>query len=216
MTFLQKVKNLVIIVTTCVLSLQARKPSILIPHVATSVWTGVDTHALNLYRTLQQNGHIVHFVTADDHMQKKLDCHNLTYYTFSPERSLREALSAKILDICVHNLIDIIICNETTSMGCVQMIEKRLAKIIYTQHLPLSERCPAAHTFRKIDAIIGVSPDITASLHSCSTIKKWGNIKKIVNIPPFLDLDQFLNFKPTQSRYDFFYKTLKLLKKIQM
>ncbi len=125
-----------------------------------------------------------------------------------------EGLNPSIFDIintCKDLHPSTIICNWMDQLpNCIKAAKNHSAHTIYMHHTPKdSFTADEIMQLNQTNGIITVSPTLAMHLKK---LQETGviTVKHLEHIAPFWDEDQFLGFKPTRSKKDFFINQLQL------
>jgi len=179
-------------------------PRVLLVHFKTKYWGGIENHTLNRYKMLIKNGYYANILVAPGSLMESV----VTQLGLPSRKLADKHISDDIYNACKELAIDIIMCPSSITLHAAKKVAKKLPlKIIGVRHVPVTGTYKLAiDSWKKLDGVIAVSPEITAYFNHVNKIKNLG-IKNIMYIPPFFDEDKFFNFFTKDLENNFLTRT---------
>jgi len=217
-----KLKNLLVL-TSFFLVLQAfghikpedkvtEKPQVIILNLSSTLWSGITTHVLNLYKTLEKNGYPV-AIFSNKSSPSRL---NQALKELNTSIQQDSELLGFLENICKQNKQVFILCNKREDLIRAQKIKRSLSsysssfsstglpiKIIFFQHMDDIQNIHNVQELKDINCVVGISQNLVDTFNTLNTEHNL-TIQKIVSMQPFFDEERFLNFSTTQTQKLFF------------
>lgn len=182
------------------------EPRVLYIHVVAAKGGGA-AQTVTLYNSLFNKGFNINILVAHDSpIAKELDAKNLPYYStnvlkYSGKKSFKKIFASQIEYICKQRKINLIHCNKPYEYPIVRKVADNLnigSVANYHSHV-----LPDLAKFIGFDSFVVVSP-IVAEYVNNEVVAKGLNIKFVELIYPPQSEERFLNFKPIQTKAEFF------------
>jgi len=176
---------------------------------STHVLGGGEMYVINVYNNLLKKGHNpIPLVIKNAPLSKLLKEKKISHYQCNYFRKTIHGITLHpgarhVKKICKKENIDIIQCGEEGESNTARRgLKHNKPKLILVRQIPETLK-PKTH--RNTDGIISITQTITKDLKNKARAHKLST-KNIVTMPPLFNQEKFINFVPTTSHRDLFFR----------
>lgn len=166
---------------------------------------GGEIYSLNLYKNFKKHGfNALILIRKNSWLEKELIAHKLPYVAL---RTFSIHFASNLYHICKNHRIDIMHCNIARELNPAKKVSEQLpVSVVFTKHIPN----PYPPLMMKgLDGLIAVSTHIKQEMKQKNKQQDL-HISIISCIPPFFNEEQFLSFKPSRNKKEFFKKSFNI------